>query len=665
MSRSLLILAVLTLLARTVSAATIAVDRFDDSTAVAATACSAAPGDCSLRGAILKANGGGGDTIMLPAGTYNLTITNVVAPEDAAMTGDLDITKSVTITGAGSSTTIIDASGLHLADADMHPEHADRAIHVDPAGSGTLVVGISGVTIRNATTEIVAGVLASGAGIMNGKAVTGPTDPIGSSVTLTDVVLKNNTSAREGGGIANSGTLAITDSVIDGNTAPHGGGVFQGDNGSVQITNTTVKNNQTTVGGSGGGLWIGDFSTDANVPSATIMRSTFNDNQAGTGGGLFQNRGKVTLVNSTISHNTAVSGGGGILSNGRVTLQNCTVTLNVATTGGVGGIAGDVTASNTIVAGNTGSTTDCGGGTLTSGGHDLIGSTTGCTIAGDTATNLTGMAPDLFPLALNNGGTTATHKLMDGSPAVDHGSPAAPGSGNGACEATDQNGTTRPVGTSCDIGAYEGGLPATTTTPPAATPSPTPPATATATSTTTTHATTTSTTTTPTMPATSSTTTSSTTTTTSTTATTSTSTTTTHAATTTTTMLPGGDCGSEPAAATFASIDCRLIALLARVTTESSLGASGPKLVKNLSRAKEAEEAGGSACAASDPKHARKRLKQVIRDMLQYTHHLQTNRARKKLPGAVRTDLLAAGTPITDDVKSLQRTVQCPADAPR
>src|SRR5215510_1363294 len=60
MSRSLLILAVLTPLARTVSAAPIAVDRFDDSTAIAAMACTAAPGDCSLRGAILKANGGGG-----------------------------------------------------------------------------------------------------------------------------------------------------------------------------------------------------------------------------------------------------------------------------------------------------------------------------------------------------------------------------------------------------------------------------------------------------------------------------------------------------------------------------------------------------------------------------------------------------------------------------
>jgi hypothetical protein len=132
-----------------------------------------------------------------------------------------------------------------------------------------------------------------------------------------------------------------------------------------------------------------------------------------------------------------------------------------------------------------------------------------------------------------------------------------------------------------------------------------------------------------------------------------------------TTTLPAGDCGSEPVAATFASIDCRLVALLARVTTESNLGASGPKLVQNLSKAKDAEAAGASACAASNLKLARQQLKQAIRGLIQYAHHLQTLRARKKLRGGVRTDLLAAGNPITDDAKSLKRTVQCPADAPR
>jgi hypothetical protein len=100
-------------------------------------------------------------------------------------------------------------------------------------------------------------------------------------------------------------------------------------------------------------------------------------------------------------------------------------------------------------------------------------------------------------------------------------------------------------------------------------------------------------------------------------------------------------------------------------STESDLDAWGPKLVQNLSKAKDAEEAAATACAGSDLKQARQRLKQTIRDMIEYGHHLQTLRARKKLPDVLRTDLLTAGNPITDDAKSLKRTVQCPADAPQ
>jgi hypothetical protein len=99
-------------------------------------------------------------------------------------------------------------------------------------------------------------------------------------------------------------------------------------------------------------------------------------------------------------------------------------------------------------------------------------------------------------------------------------------------------------------------------------------------------------------------------------------------------------------------------------TTESDLGTSGPKLVQNLSKAKDAEEAGAHACAASNLKLARQQLKRVIRDSIQFAHNLQSLRARKKLPGALRTELLDAGNPITGNAKSLKRTVQCPADAP-
>jgi len=48
---------------------------------------------------------------------------------------------------------------------------------------------------------------------------------------------------------------------------------------------------------------------------------------------------------------------------------------------------------------------------------------------------------------------------MAGSPAIDAGNPATPGSGGNACQATDQRGVSRPVGMRCDMGAYEGSVP--------------------------------------------------------------------------------------------------------------------------------------------------------------------------------------------------------------
>jgi CSLREA domain-containing protein len=70
-------------------------------------ACNA---DCSLREAIVAANAPGADSIILPAGTYTLTIAG--AGEDGALTGDLDITSDLTLTGAGADVTTINGGGL-------------------------------------------------------------------------------------------------------------------------------------------------------------------------------------------------------------------------------------------------------------------------------------------------------------------------------------------------------------------------------------------------------------------------------------------------------------------------------------------------------------------------------------------------------------------------
>src|SRR5512138_1392513 len=73
--------------------------------------CADASNNCTLRAAIMEANAlAGADIITLPAGTYQLTLANAGgANEDNSATGDLDINQSLTINGAGSGTTIIEA----------------------------------------------------------------------------------------------------------------------------------------------------------------------------------------------------------------------------------------------------------------------------------------------------------------------------------------------------------------------------------------------------------------------------------------------------------------------------------------------------------------------------------------------------------------------------
>src|SRR6185369_16471808 len=74
--------------------------------------CVTGTGQCTLRSAIQAANASAAaDTIILPAGTYTLTL--IGAGENAAATGDLDVVAAggaLTITGADAATTIIDGN---------------------------------------------------------------------------------------------------------------------------------------------------------------------------------------------------------------------------------------------------------------------------------------------------------------------------------------------------------------------------------------------------------------------------------------------------------------------------------------------------------------------------------------------------------------------------
>ncbi len=70
-------------------------------------ACASSSGACTLRAAIQETNAHqGADTIVLPPGTYELAIPPL--NQNLADVGDLDITDSLTISGAGAGSTFVD-----------------------------------------------------------------------------------------------------------------------------------------------------------------------------------------------------------------------------------------------------------------------------------------------------------------------------------------------------------------------------------------------------------------------------------------------------------------------------------------------------------------------------------------------------------------------------
>lgn len=217
-------------------------------------------GDCSLRAAVQQANATDGtDEIVLPE-----EIVSLITPgtdEDAAVTGDLDITESVTIRGAGANATIINGGLL------------DRVFDIDPARAGGLTVAFSDLTVQGGSSGL-------GGGIQNGAAL-----------TLTRVAVSDNVASADGGGIFSRSAVTLVDSLVNGNeSGSDGAGIFCG--GQLTVTNTTVSGN--TAGGSAGGI--------DNRGPLMLRFSTISGNSAATGGGGLVNRTSVanTSVGSTI-----------------------------------------------------------------------------------------------------------------------------------------------------------------------------------------------------------------------------------------------------------------------------------------------------------------------------------------------------------------------------
>jgi hypothetical protein len=412
----------------------------------------AGPG--SLRQAILDASPG--ETIAVPAGSYGVG-------------SELAIAKSLTISGAGPSSTILTSTGGDF-----------RMIGV--SGAGTQVT-ISGLTVRGA--EFSGG---EGAGIWNS----------GAALTLRDLVVSGNlldmvSPGNEGGigwgaGIASSGAtsrLTMSGTLVAGNridavgdSGKHGGiaggaGLYV-EAGGAEIETSTFKGNSIDVNGGQGPAAIeqhggigsgGGIQVTAPQAPVSVRRSTIADNQVealegpgansgiaeGAGIWVFTNAGRVQLEGLTVTGNRTTAGttagtseGAGVVSEtgkGSLSLVGSTLAYNKAE--GAAAVGGNLkwqpgtTVADSILSGGTahGVASNCaaeGGGGISLGFNLESGDSCGFHAAGDR----TNTDPQLGVLT-NNGGPTETMMPAETSPVVDQGSVLA--------GAVDQRGIARPI----------------------------------------------------------------------------------------------------------------------------------------------------------------------------------------------------------------------------
>lgn len=405
---------------------------------------------CSLREAVSAANAAQGPArIVLPAGEFLLQRANSrdeeneILDEDDNQSGDLDVTGTLTLQGAGAGKTVLQGARL------------DRLIEVRPGAH----LQLRNLTLTGGHTPH------RGAGLENH----------GTSELTQVQVLDNLASSGfilgQGGGLHNTGELRISRSSISDNRAwgsesayGSGGGIYN--RGTLWVRDSRIGDNHCSDDndvGRGCGLY--------NAGQADIARSLLDANGVSSGGSgaAILNLGQLLLANSTLSGNSSGTEGGAALDNGApydggpATPQARLVHVTIAANQGYGLVnRGELVLRNSIIAGNRKRDLDEPGNCQNSGANAgynarglLLGIDGGNCGAEHMIVDANTFSRHLFPLAYNN--QTQVHALRRTSAAID--------AGVGSCASHDQRRLDRPRDgngdgiANCDLGAFERAYP--------------------------------------------------------------------------------------------------------------------------------------------------------------------------------------------------------------
>ena len=367
----------------------------------------------------------------------DVTIQNgtTISDNTAYFGGGADLyvsTVTIADTTISGNTAFYSGGGIHSDGSNVTIERSIIKDHVVPKYSGGLLEP------------------SRGGGIYNGSATVGQDQnevTVYGNMTIVDSTISGN-SAAIGGGIINTyfSELVVENTTINRNAAYIGGGLANLPYGKWLMTNSTVSGNQATNGqrgdlpnSGGGGIWNwSSFEQFDEEDFSGLILSTVTGNSAEDyGGGIYNAYGPLVVFGSLVTGNVSGNAGHEIYQ----------YTDNSA-----------IVFSGYSILGDDSETTAEAFNELPVGGPNLIATSDDANIP----------LTDILDTTLaDNGGPTATHALVSGSPAIDQlpEDLCAPNSLLGFDLDHDQRGEPRNVdipGTGndggsplCDIGAFE------------------------------------------------------------------------------------------------------------------------------------------------------------------------------------------------------------------
>lgn len=416
-------------------------------------------GDNSTEGTLAAALAANADTVNFVCKGV-LTVPEITPESNITINGQAGLVLSgggnnrVLSVPAGLSVEInnIEIANGYSTDTNNDSEAAGRGGGIYNLGTLTL----SGVTVRNN--------LANTAGGIDNHGVLNVTDVIirdniatftgglhnNNQVRGSDLTFRNNISSSAI--IESYGMLDITRCEFTEHRENSSPAIVNHTNGTMIFNHCRLQNNNTSMIDNSGTLKItesfftangGNQSQIWNTGTLNIDSTTFSDNKDLNP--TIHNGGLATLRNVTISGNLLTA----IDNSATMLVHSSTITgrtINDILTKYLIYNTGEMRIGNTIISGGD-EVAECGGNSpISSDGYNLH--TDGSCNTLQTATDVSFGKPRLAPLS-DNGGAGRTHRLLDGSDAIDKGN----------CDigmvVTDQRTIARPQGSACDIGAFE------------------------------------------------------------------------------------------------------------------------------------------------------------------------------------------------------------------